>query len=80
MVNLISVGVGVVYLRFKNSDNNIRMTIAKTKIAPAKNLIMSQLELCGAVIVPRLLDKCQKVVEIPINNTYAWTDSTVALN
>ena len=41
---------------------------------------MPRLELCGAVIVSRLLDYCRKVLEIPIDNTYAWTDSTVVLS
>ena len=41
---------------------------------------MPRLELCGAVIVARLLDYCQKLLEIPIHNTYAWTNSTVALS
>ena len=64
---------GVVYLRALDSDKNIcvALVIAKTKVAPIKYLSMLQLELCGAVIVARLLNYCRKVFEIPINNMYA---------
>ena len=41
---------------------------------------MPRLELCGAVIISKLLDYCRQVLEIPINQTYAWTDSTVVLS
>ena len=73
---------GVAYLRFKNLDNIVRkaLVIAKTKVAPIKVLSMPRLDLCGAVIVSKLLDYCRQVLEIPINNTYAWTDSTVVLS
>ena len=54
-------GVHVVYLRFKDPDDIVRvaLVIAKMKVAPIKNLSMPQLELCGTVIVSRLLDYCQ---------------------
>ena len=63
---------GVVYLRAQDSNENVSvaLVIAKTKVAPIKNLSMPRLELCGAVIVARLLDYCQKVLEIPTSNTY----------
>ena len=41
---------------------------------------MTRLELCGAVIVARLLDYSWNVLEIPVTNMYAWTDSTVILS
>ena len=41
------------------------LVIAKTKVAPNKGLSVQQLEPCIAVIVPKLLDYCQKVLEIP---------------
>ena len=61
---------GVVYLRFKDPEDIVlvALVIAKTKVAQIKNLNMPRLELCGAVIVSRLLD-CRQVLEIPINNT-----------
>ena len=73
---------GVVYLRAQDSNENlsVALVIAKTKVAPIKNLSMPRLELCGAVIVARLLDYCRKVLEIPTSNTYAWTESTVVLS
>ena len=39
-----------------------------------------ELHVCSTVIVARLLDYCQKVLEVPTSNTYAWTDSTVVLS
>ena len=70
---------GVVYLRAQGSNENVSvaLVIAKTKVAPIKNLSMPRLELCGAVIVARLLDYYRKMLEIPTSHTYAWTDSIV---
>ena len=72
----------IVYLRSTNVDGTIHTSIvvAKTKVSPIKRLTVPRLELCGALIVARLLHHCRRVFEVPLSDTYAWTDSTVVLS
>ena len=73
----------VVYSRTTNVDRSIKHTalvIAKTKVAPIKLLSIPRLELCGALLVSKLLLHCGKILGDPLESTYAWTDSTVVLS
>ena len=72
----------VVYLRMVDSDENVYMSLAtsKTKVAPIKRLTIPRLELCGAHLLIRLLFHVREALRIPIQNVYAWTDSTIVLS
>ena len=52
----------VVYLGMVDSDNVIHtsLVIAKTQAAPIKRLTVPWLELCGAVLLAKLLHPCCK--------------------
>ena len=49
--------VGVVYLRAKDSDKdmNITLVMAKTRVAPIKRLTIPCFELCGATFLASML-------------------------
>ena len=72
---------GVVYLRGIDSEGvtHVSLVIAKTKVAPIKRMTIRRLELCGALIVARLLKHMSGILHIPTENIYAWTDSEVVL-
>ena len=72
---------GVVYLRIEYSDERVHtsLIISKTKVSPIKRLSIPRLELCGAQVLTRLLHRVKKVLKIPVNAIFAWTDSTVVL-
>ena len=72
---------GVVYLRAVDQDGfvHISLIMAKTKVAPIKRLTMPRLELCGAVIVVKLLNHTARILDIPNHQVYAWSDSNFAL-
>ena len=72
---------GVAYLRLEDTESIVHtsLVIAKTKVAPIKRLTIPRLELCGAMLLASLLQHVKRVLEIPPDNVFAWTDSLVVL-
>ena len=72
---------GVVYLKITDCNDlaSTSLVKAKTKVAPIKRITVPQIEFCGAVMVARLLHHVANVLEVPAENSYAWTDSIVVL-
>lgn len=71
----------VVYLRAADPDGNIttRIITARTKVAPVKKISVPRLELCGAVLLARLIDHVKLALKLPDVETHAWCDSTVTV-
>ncbi|CAI6350178.1 unnamed protein product [Macrosiphum euphorbiae] len=72
----------VIYLRVVAPDNSAKcfMLMGKSKVAPSKRITIPRLELCGALLLARLLHfVCQNLTRIKIERVIAWSDSTVAL-
>ena len=59
-----------------------KIVVAKTKVAPIRKLTIPKLELCGAALVTRLIQHASTctVLEIPMDNAYLCTDSTIVLS
>lgn len=71
----------VVYIRVVDEADNITVALvtAKTKVAPIKQVSIPRLELCGAVLLARLLDEVSELLNVFKGNIHAWTDSMVVL-
>lgn len=69
-----------VYLRSINESGIlVRLICAKSRVAPLKSVSLPRLELCGAVLLARLVDKVVSALDINISKTFLWSDSTVTL-
>ncbi len=73
---------GVVYLRVCDPSGNVHLTLvtSKTKVAPIKQLSIPRLELCGAHVLAKLFSHVQKVLQLPLSDTFAWMDGTIVLS
>ncbi|XP_055912928.1 uncharacterized protein LOC129946684 [Eupeodes corollae] len=72
----------VVYCRNVKSDNSISVTLvaAKSKVAPLKVLPLPRLELCGALLLVRLINKIKLSLQVTDVNVFGWTDSSIVLH
>ena len=69
---------GVVHLRMMDSTGNM-LFISKTKVAPIKRLSIPRLELCGVQVLVKLHCHVKKILDIPVDSIFLWTESTVIL-
>lgn len=70
-----------VYIRTVDSEGkvNVSLVTAKTRVAPVKQVSIPRLELCGAVLLTKLLMEVATLLNITKHNLHAWTDSKVVL-
>ena len=76
------VGYGAVsYLRFTDADSKVHCSfvMSKTRLAPLKSLSVPRLELTAATLAVKLDKMLRKELELPINRSMFWTDSTSVL-
>lgn len=62
-----------------SGDVSVKLLCSKSRVAPIKPVSIPRLELCGALVGARLLDKILKSLRMKFTNIYMWTDSTIVL-
>lgn len=70
-----------VYVRGEGptDQHSARLLVAKTKVAPVKPVSIPRLELCGAVLLARLLRRTAAGLGLTGVKVHAWTDARVVL-
>ncbi|KAL0156947.1 hypothetical protein M9458_048193, partial [Cirrhinus mrigala] len=71
----------VAYLRLQDEEGKIHTSfvMARSRVAPKRQLSMPRLELCGALTGAQLAKLLLTEITLPIHNTILWTDSTTVL-
>ncbi|GFX60305.1 integrase catalytic domain-containing protein [Trichonephila clavipes] len=69
------------YIRCINTSGEISVSLlcSKSKVAPLKSITIPRLELCGAVLLSKLLKRTLDVFKVNISQIYLWTDSSIVL-
>jgi len=70
-------------LYIRSTDNNKKtsceLLCSTSKVAPLKQLTIPRLELCAATLLSKLYKKAIHALNLTVNESYLWTDSSIVL-
>jgi hypothetical protein len=71
-----------IYIRSLNTatPHQTRLHCAKSRMAPLKTITLARLDLCGALLLSKLIASLRQSLNLPIAKTYCWTDSQILLS
>jgi hypothetical protein len=70
-----------VYVRSVNESGEVTVNLlsAKSRVAPIKQVSVPRLEMCGALLLTRLIDKIMPILNLEVEHIHLWTDSMIVL-
>jgi hypothetical protein len=70
-----------IYIRTADSEERVssRLVCAKTRVAPIKTITIPRLELQGALMLVKLVNRVRKLLNIDMDCVYAFCDSQITL-
>lgn len=71
-----------VYLRVtdENGEHRANLLCSKGRVCPLKTLSIPRLELCGAVLLAKLVKSVMSSLDLKIDKCFYWTDSSIVLS
>ena len=71
----------VIFIRATYPDGppTVELVTAKSKVTPMASRSIPQLELCGATLLAKLMTTTRQTLDVPIQDVYVYTDSTIVL-
>ena len=63
-----------------NNKTSSELLCSTSKVAPLKQLTIPSLELCAATLLSKLYKKATHALNITIDQSYLWTDSSIEYN
>ena len=72
----------VVYFRtvYDSGPPTVSLVAAWTKVAPLKGQFIPRFQFCGAQVLAKLLTNVRTALNIDLEHTHAWSDSTFILH
>ena len=72
----------VLYVRstYKDHPPLLSLVMSKTRVAKLKPSTVPRQELCAAVLLTELLTEVKGILQIPEDDTYCWSDSSIVLS
>ena len=71
--------VGYLRYTYKDGSHESSLVMSKSKLAPIKAVTLPRLELNAAVTAVRMYRLLIHEIDVPVERTYFWTDSTLVL-
>jgi len=62
-----------------NKKTPCELLCSTSKVAPLKQLTIPRLELCAATLLSKLYKKAMHALNVTVNESYLWTDSSIVL-